>query len=246
MRGTPVSAVAVDQTRPARRRAVARRWLAGWADEAVAGFAAPAARAAIARFFGGYRAALAGAPVEDDPFAVEGAGMALAALDGLDPDGPSALAAAMGGPWAHDALRAVGAGCAVARLKRPAAARGVPGALAHAVADGRGFMTVLLAPSNAAGWADVDPARDRGVGRGLWFAGGEPSAIAARIARLPAARRPAIWRGVAFAAVFAGGCAPAAVRDRFGDAPDDALDRGARDAAALAHAFEYTPTGDPR
>lgn len=238
-----------DTARADRRRAVARRWLQGWADEALDGFAAhpPAVRAAIARFFDGYRAALADAPVADDPFAVEGAGMGLAALDGLDPEGPSALAAAFCGPRSHDVLRAVGAGCAVARLRRPAAARGVPDCLDASVADGRGFMTALMHAPEAAGWRTVEPARDRGVGRGLWFAGrADPVAIAARIAQLPEARRPAVWGGVAFAAVFAGGLGRDAVPGHFAEAPSDALLRGAHAAVALKHAFADSPTGDPR
>lgn len=231
--------------RAEHRRAVARRWLAQWAEDGVGRQGPPAVQRAMARFVEGYRAALddidlhggLDAPPFADPFAVEGAGMALAGLDALDPDGPSALAGACGRSVSHDTLLALGAGMARGRLDRPGALRGLPVALTEPARDGQGFFVGLFRWIEAAARTDVDPARDRGVGRSLWFStGADAAAILDRIEALPAARRPAVWCGVGLASVFAGGD-PAARDTLRAHGPRDAFDAGVAQAHALRRAF---------
>jgi hypothetical protein len=85
------------------------------------------------------------------------------------------------------------------------------------VRDGLGCARGLLRPRLTlldAGEPTIEPALrqdfDRGVGRSLWFVGGgDPTFIAAAIARFPSSRRAALWRGVGFAATYVGGLAPA-------------------------------------
>lgn len=226
------------------RRAVIRRRLLEWAEgdlDARLGHGPPALGAAMRSFMAGYRAALS-APrgLLDDPFAVEGAGMALAGLDALDRRAPSALAPALGDSPAHDLLLAVGAGCAHARLRRPDATRGLPPALEGAARDGAGFFAGLFRWAGVVAWADVDRDRDRGVGRSLWFTtGAAPGAIVERIAALPMARRSAVWRGVGLASTFTGGRDAAALAPL--RAADDAFEDGAAQGRALRHAFTHPP-----
>lgn len=177
-------------------------------------------------FIGGYRAALAA----DEPaalgerldrvdaelrgFAYEGAAMALALLDQLVPV-RRRLAAFVAGPAEpHVYMAHVGAGWAMARLRRgPRALRRLDPLLRWLALDGYGFHAGYFAPRRHLAERRV-PMRltgyaarafDQGLGRSSWFAtGGDAGRAAAAIARFPAWRRPDLWSGLALAVTYAG------------------------------------------
>lgn len=223
--------------RPGGRGRLLRRLLG--IDPAEATFArrgftaAPAARRRLERvgaaFLQGYHAALEAGSIaalaprldEAEPelrgFAHEGAAMALALLDALTPWSRRRLAAFLEGPGAPHAYMAhVGAGWALARLRRPfrRVPRGMDPLLGWLAADGYGFhegyfhprrtVEAGAVPRRVSGYAAR--AFDQGVGRSLWFArGADPARVAAAIARFDPHRHGDLWSGAGLACAYAGG-----------------------------------------
>jgi hypothetical protein len=189
-------------------------------------------------------------------FAFEGAAMALVLRDWLAPWRAGRFAAFLTGPGsAHSYMMLVGAGWALARLRRPltVAPAGDDPLLRWLVADGYGFheayfhvqKTVIRhqTPARIVGYAGR--VFDQGVGRALWFVNGADSAqIAATIASFPASRRADLWSGIGLACAYAGGVPPSAI-DALCQAADgfgSELAQGAAFAAeARAHAENMTP-----
>lgn len=201
------------RTEPAPTRATlqgsARAFLAGFnAELAVPPAAAPT--------FGDV-------PPDRRGFAAEGAGMAAALLDLLNPGRGGRLAVLRA---AHDDRHAyliqVGVGWALAKLRRRHLGRlGADAPLLRWLAyDGRGFCEAFFAGDRAVRrWAEHPAScprtcdiRHQGLGRSLWFrACGDPATVAAHIGRLPARHHDDAWSGVALAAAYAGGVAPQAL-----------------------------------
>jgi hypothetical protein len=161
-------------------------------------------------------AALGRTEAELSGFACEGAAMAVTLFDHLAPwrrDRFELLLRAHG--ERHLYMIHVGAGWAVARLRRP-----LPRALERfdpvhrwLVADGYGFhegyfhwrqaIAAGARPGNLTGYHGR--AFDQGLGRSLWFVeGADPEAVAARIDTFASERRPDLWSGVGLAAAYAG------------------------------------------
>lgn len=192
----------------------------------------PAARARLElvgeTFVGGYRSALEAGDVdvlavrlavvdrELRGFAYEGAAMALALLDQLVPR-RDRLGAFLAGPAApHVYMAHVGAGWALARLRRgPRALRTLDPLLRWLALDGYGFHAGYFAPRRhledqrvprrMTGYAAR--AFDQGLGRCAWFAaGGDPARAAACVERFPSHRRPDLWSGLGLAVAYAGPC----------------------------------------
>ncbi len=198
------------------------------------GFAAttPEARERLERvgltFLYGYHAALesgeeelAARLDETEPamhgFAYEGAGMALALLDLLTPWRRDRLAALLRGAGARHAYMVhVGAGWALARLRRPFhdVPRGMDPLLGWLAADGYGFHEGYFHPRRFVDGCEL-PGRlsgyalrgfDQGLGRSMWFVhGADPERIGRALARFPLARREGLWSGVGLACAYAGG-----------------------------------------
>lgn len=151
-------------------------------------------------------------------FAYEGAGMGLAIRIMVTP-GSRLLDEYLRGPGdAHHYMIQVGAGWALGRVPiRHAALRRQLDDTYHWLAwDGFGFHqlffdTVRTRDEHAGRPADAPyqgRAFDQGVGRAMWFVEqADPTRIAARFARFPAARQPDLWGGVGLAATYAGGVA---------------------------------------
>src|SRR5215211_6787149 len=179
-------------------------------------------------FVSGYRAALrdddpgalaaALAPVDRElsGFAWEGAAMGVALRDALAPWRPARLPALLAGPGrAHRYMVHVGAGWALARLRRaPAAIRSLDPVLRWLALDGYGFHQGYFQPARHlhagdrprgfAGYAAR--AFDQGLGRSLWFAqAAQPEAVRRAVGAFEETRRPDLWSGVALAAAYAGG-----------------------------------------
>jgi hypothetical protein len=179
-------------------------------------------------------------------FAYEGAAMALAILDGLQPwrRGPR-LAAFIAGPAdAHVYMAHVGAGWAAARLRRgPGVLRRLDPLLRWLVLDGYGFHQGYFAPARYLIAQSVPPrfagyagrVFDQGLGRSLWFvACAQPDRAADAVARFPTGRRADLWSGLGLAAAYAGPAETetiARLRER-GDAYAAHLAQGAAFAAA--------------
>lgn len=194
--------------------------------------ATPEARERLERvgptFLYGYHAALqsdegglAARLEETEPvmhgFAYEGAGMALALLDLLTPWRRDRLAALLRGAGARHAYMVhVGAGWALARLRRPVhqVPRGMDPLLGWLAADGYGFHEGYFHPRRFVDGCEL-PARlsgyalrgfDQGLGRSMWFVhGADPERIGRVLARFPLARREGLWSGVGLACAYAGG-----------------------------------------
>jgi hypothetical protein len=160
-------------------------------------------------------------------FGYEGAGMALALLDGLGFAGDR-FARFVAGPAAdHVYLAYVGAGWAIARLpwsrwRIDRAIAAMPPHLKWLVIDGFGFHEGYFH------WRDAIRNRslprglrgygvrsfDQGLGRSLWFYGSaDPSRVAATIADFPVARRGDLWSGAGLACCYAGGCTVSEVQE---------------------------------
>ena len=150
-------------------------------------------------------------------FAYEGAAMALALLDALTPWRRGRVAAFLRGAGEpHAYMVYVGAGWALARLRRPlhGVPRGMDPLLGWLAADGYGFHEGYFHPGRFAGGRAL-PRRvsgyalrafDQGLGRSLWFAhGADPARIAAAIARFAPGRRGDLWSGAGLACAYAGG-----------------------------------------
>jgi hypothetical protein len=222
--------------------------------------ATPAARERLEQagetFVEGYRAALAdddGAALasaldtvdlERRGFAYEGAAMALALLDRLAPWRRDRFAGFVAGPGRpHVYMAHVGAGWALARLRRPPRSiEGFDPLLGWLALDGYGFhegyfkggLGARPAPGRFRGYQAR--AFDQGVGRSLWFSTGADTARAARsISRFDGARSADLWSGIALAATYAGGAAPdalGALRDAAGALYSQHVAQGAAFAAA--------------
>jgi hypothetical protein len=155
-------------------------------------------------------------------FAYEGAGMGLMQLDCLLP-WKRRLARFLAGPAARYACpTSVGAGLALARLKKQPEAfldRFDPLLCWYAI-DGYGFRYGIFArqqslvervyPQHLS--PQARPVFDQGLGRSLWFGNGaDPARIAPLVEPFPAARQGDLWAGAAFACAYAGGAARAQV-----------------------------------
>lgn len=189
-----------------RLDAIGRSFAAGYRAALAAPDPADVARGAVARI----EASLRG-------FAFEGAAMALALRDRLQPihgDRVERFLAGEGAPYRH--LVHVGVGWARARLGRPPAAfpRGLDPLLRWLCVDGYGFHQGFFAPDaqlrgaapTTTQDAGVQSVLDQGLGRSLWFVEGmDVPRIAEAIGRFPPARRDDMWSGVGLACAYAGG-----------------------------------------
>ncbi|MFI2710759.1 DUF1702 family protein [Micromonospora sp. NPDC018662] len=173
----------------------------------------------------GHPTDLDGIAVELRGFAAEGSAMAAVLLDRLSPRRHGRFAAQLGGHPRHDYLLHVGAGWALAklddvtagtlgRLGRLGEQNGLLRWLAY---DGYGFFKVFFSRDPTLGrWRrhrkPCDPTcaiRYQGLGRCLWFReSGDPTAVAERVAGLPASHRGDVWSGIGLAATYAGGVDP--------------------------------------
>ncbi|RVX39776.1 uncharacterized protein DUF1702 [Nonomuraea polychroma] len=206
----------------------------------------------VKAFAVGYNTALAGPtgeltfpdlPRELRGFAFEGAAMSTALVDQLTMGGGRGLrelAAGAGERYIH--LIHVGAGWAYARLRRrPWAGTEFAHPLLGWLAwDGWGFHQAFFHPQavfvrqavERRGRGSVQPIRDQGAGRALWFyAGANVARIAGIIGGFPAGRRRDLWAGIGLAAAYTGA--------RQGPAVDELLTAadGYRDHLAQGAAF---------
>jgi hypothetical protein len=150
-------------------------------------------------------------------FAFEGAAMALALLDFVKPWGRRRLKSFIEGAGsAHAYMLYVGAGWALARLRRDAARalRRFDPLLGWLAIDGYGFhegyfhwpayVARQKRPRSMSGYALR--AFDQGLGRSLWFVeGADVERIAAAVNAFAEARRVDLWSGVGLACAYAGG-----------------------------------------
>jgi hypothetical protein len=178
---------------------------------------------------GGYHAVLDGSrfedliprldqtPLEFRGYAYEGAAMGLTGLDCFLP-GKSRLQAYMDGPGSrHIYMVHIGAGEALARLRRKPErfmARLSDPALRWLVMDGYGFHEGFFKPQRfveaqqVPGHVSAFARRifDQGVGRSIWFTrGAQVDQISRTIAAFPAHRHPDLWVGVGVACGYVGG-----------------------------------------
>ena len=180
-------------------------------------------------FLAGYHAAL---EAEDDValtrrldsveaevrgFAYEGAGMALALLDFLKPWSRKRLRPFLDGSGsAHNYMMHVGAGWALARLRRDPSKvlAGFDPLLRWLALDGYGFhegyfrwpdyVVRQKLPRRLSGYARR--AFDQGLGRSLWFVeGADVERLPTAVAAFDEERQPDLWSGVGLACAYAGG-----------------------------------------
>jgi hypothetical protein len=160
---------------------------------------------------------LDGVPAHQRGFAAEGAAMAGALLDLLNPFGGGRLATLhrVHGPR-HAYLLHVGTGWAMAKLRRHRLGRlGAGSPLLRWLAfDGMGFCQAFFRtergmrrwyrhPARCTAVCDI---RYQGLGRSLWFRDcGSPDALAARLQWVPPRHRADVWSGIGLAATYAGG-----------------------------------------
>jgi enediyne biosynthesis protein E3 len=150
-------------------------------------------------------------------FAFEGAAMALGLLDALTPwQRDRVTAFVRGAGAAHAYMVHVGAGWALARLRRPFndIPHGMDPLLGWLAADGYGFHQGYFHPRRFVHERAV-PARvsgyglrafDQGLGRSLWFIfGADPVRIGKAISWFPPIRREGLWSGAGLACAYAGG-----------------------------------------
>ncbi len=156
-------------------------------------------------------------PLELRGYAYEGAAMGLTGLDCMLP-WKKRLRAYMSGPGAaHIYMVHIGAGEALARLRRkpdPFIARLEDRTLCWLVMDGYGFHEGFFKSKRYLDRQEV-PAHlspyarrifDQGLGRSIWFiAGADASTIAARIAAFPVDRQADFWVGIGVACAYVGG-----------------------------------------
>jgi enediyne biosynthesis protein E3 len=183
--------------------------------------------AAAGAFVTGFNAELAVPPavaavLEDLPedrrgFAAEGAGMAAALLDLLNPVRGRRLATVRA---AHESrysyLIHVGVGWALAKLRRRRLGSLLSDAplLRWLAYDGMGFCRAFFASSRELRRWSAHPARceatcdirHQGLGRSLWFRTcGDPATAAEHIERLAPRHHGDAWSGLGLAAAYAGG-----------------------------------------
>jgi enediyne biosynthesis protein E3 len=212
-----------------------RRAVMGVSDEKATAFATgddatwrhlkTAVRAAV----GGYHAVLDGhrphdliprldrVPLDLRGYAYEGAAMGLTAIDCFLP-GRSRFTAYLNGPGqSHLYMAYIGAGQALARLRRrpePFLRRLPDPALRWLVLDGYGFHEGFFRPGRFVRDHQV-PTRlsafgrrvfDQGVGRSVWFTAGARVDDVARVIRaFPAHRHADLWLGAGVACGYVGG-----------------------------------------
>ena len=152
-------------------------------------------------------------------FAFEGGAMGCALLDLAWPFGAARFRRFIAGAARHHVYMAhVGAGWALARCPWGLVGfvRHLDPLLAPLAFDGMGFHAAFFhsrrvvaecrSPLHRRLHAD---AFDNGIGRAIWFvAGARPDEAATIVARFPAARRGALWSGIALAATYLGGAEP--------------------------------------
>ncbi|MFL5655788.1 MAG: DUF1702 family protein [Ktedonobacteraceae bacterium] len=156
-------------------------------------------------------------------YAYEGAAMGLTGLDCLLP-WKNRLRAYMAGPGeAHIYMVHIGAGEALARLRKkpePFIARLEDRVLCWLVMDGYGFhegffsrhryVDEQVVPAHLSSYARR--IFDQGLGRSIWFsAGANVDHIAAIIAAFPQARQADLWVGIGVACTYVGGVDRAAI-----------------------------------
>ena len=156
-------------------------------------------------------------------YAYEGAAMGLTGLDCLLP-WKNRLRAYMAGPGAaHIYMVHIGAGEALARLRKkpePFIARLEDRVLCWLVMDGYGFhegffsrhryVDEQVVPAHLSSYARR--IFDQGLGRSIWFsAGANVDRIAAIIAAFPQARQADLWVGIGVACTYVGGVDRAAI-----------------------------------
>jgi len=184
---------------------------------------------------GGYHAFLDGGPMSEvvarldtvpwamRSYAYEGAAMGLTGMDLFLP-GRSRFGEYIAGPGAaHIYMVHIGAGEALARLRRrpePFLLRLADPVLRWLVMDGYGFHEGFFKPARHIDGqfvpAHLSPyARrvfDQGIGRSIWFtSGADVDRIAARVAAFPPHRQPDLWLGIGVACCYVGGVDRAAV-----------------------------------
>jgi hypothetical protein len=178
---------------------------------------------------GGYHSVLEGGSLDDlvrrleqfpldlRGYAYEGAAMGLTGMDCFIP-WKSGFREFVEGPGApHVYMVHIGAGEALARLRRKPErflVRLEDPVLRWLVLDGYGFHEGFFSPERHVKQQRV-PAHlspfgrrvfDQGVGRSLWFAcGAQVDRIAAAISAFPAERRPDMWLGIGVACGYVGG-----------------------------------------
>lgn len=192
---------------------------------------------------------LSGMPEHRRGFAAEGAAMAAALLDLVNPAGGRRLATLhLAHQEKYAYLLHVGTGWAMAKLRRRRLGRlgGEAPLLRWLAYDGMGFCQAFFAsPRRIRRWyghpARPCPAscdiRYQGLGRSLWFREcGDPAAVARRIAALPAPHHGDAWSGVALAASYAGGVQPEAYA-RLRELAGDQRAAAAQGAAFAAEAW---------
>jgi hypothetical protein len=157
-------------------------------------------------------------------FAFEGAGMAMAVLDGLPFGHAHHVRDFLAGPGdPHIYMVYVGVGWAMARLPRWRwnTLHAPDPLLRWLVLDGYGFHQAYFRTrryvhehfrDERLGWPAEGPAWhtgsvvDQGIGRATWFAGGaDPQRVAALLDAFPAHRRGDLYSGAGLAATYAGG-----------------------------------------
>ncbi len=170
-----------------------------------------------ARDLADLEARLEAVPRERLGFAYEGAAMAIALLDAVQPWRRAQLPAFLAGPSApHVYLAYVGIGWAIARFPfgRERRFLALDPVLRWLAIDGYGFHEAFFRPRRAVEDQAVPErfqgyarrAFDHGVGRSLWFVeGAGPERIAATIGRFAAERHGDLWSGVGLASAYAGG-----------------------------------------
>ncbi len=154
--------------------------------------------------------------IEYQGFAFEGAGMAIALLDWVNPFGQNKFKEFIIGPGSpHVYMAYVGAGWAYARLpvNPEKASLKMDPLLRWLVLDGYGFhqayfktkeyVDQIKIPKNLSPYALR--AFHQGIGRALWFVEGSiPIQIANRIKTYPTQYHSDLWAGVGLAATYAG------------------------------------------
>jgi enediyne biosynthesis protein E3 len=165
----------------------------------------------------GITALLDGIAPEQRGFAFEGAGMGFSLLDILLPWGRGRFSRFVEGEGApHFYMALIGAGWALARLRRPIepALKRLDPVFGWLALDGYGFHEGYFGHPRSIGQQLV-PARlegyarrgfDQGLGRSMWFVcGADVDRVAATIGRFSPERHGDMWSGVGLACAYAGG-----------------------------------------